>query len=106
MASTKNDRNRDPDDEEIIMTATATLTPAELADLLGTDSRTTRKFLRSITPRDEQPGKGSRWAIPGTKSSIATLTKKYAKWVEAQEAARVAREAANETNEDETPNED
>jgi len=36
------------------------ITPAELALELGTDARTTRKFLRSITPRDEQPGEGRR----------------------------------------------
>ena len=73
------------------MTATALITPAELATELGTDARTTRKFLRSITPRDEQPGKGSRWGIKGTKSNIAALRKQYAKFEEAQQAARAAR---------------
>ena len=73
------------------MTATALITPAELATELGTDARTTRKFLRSITPRDEQPGKGSRWGIKGTKSNIAALRKQYAKFDEAQRAARAAR---------------
>jgi hypothetical protein len=73
------------------MTATALITPAELATELGTDARTTRKFLRSITPRDEQPGKGSRWGIKGTKSNLATLRKQYAKFEEAQQAARAAR---------------
>lgn len=73
------------------MTATALITPAELATELGTDARTTRKFLRSITPRDEQPGKGSRWGIKGTKSNIAALRKQYAKFDEAQQAARTAR---------------
>ena len=73
------------------MTATALITPAELATELGTDARTTRKFLRSITPRDEQPGKGSRWGIKGTKSNIAALRKQYAKFDEAQQAARAAR---------------
>ena len=73
------------------MTATALITPAELATELGTDARTTRKFLRSITPRDEQPGKGSRWGIKGTKTNIAALRKQYAKFDEAQRAARAAR---------------
>lgn len=88
------------------MTATATLTPAELADHLGTDARTARKFLRSITPKDEQPGKGSRWAIDGTKRSLATLAKKYAKFQEAQEAARLAREAEKGTDEDNSDTEE
>ena len=35
-----------------------TMTPAELATELNRDGKTVRKFLRSITPKDEQPGKG------------------------------------------------
>jgi len=69
------------------------ITPAELALELGTDARTTRKFLRSITPRDEQPGKGSRWGIKGTKTNIASLKKRFAEFAAAQEAARAARDA-------------
>lgn len=75
------------------MAAAPIFTPADLADALGTDARTARKFLRSITPRDEQPGKGSRWAIKGTKANIATMRKKFASFQEAQEAAKAAREA-------------
>jgi len=73
------------------MSTTTLITPAELALELGTDARTTRKFLRSITPRDEQPGKGSRWGIKSTKSNIASLKKRFAKFAAAQEAARAAR---------------
>ena len=54
------------------------LTPAELAAELGTDARTTRKFLRSITPKDEQPGKGARWAIE--KKQLRSLRTKFAKF--------------------------
>lgn len=75
------------------MTATL-MTPAELAIELGTDARTTRKFLRSITPRDEQPGKGSRWGIKGTKSNIASLKKQFAAFAAAQEEAKAKRAAA------------
>lgn len=69
------------------------LSPADLAAELGTDARTTRKFLRAITPRDEQPGKGARWAIKGTKTNIATMQKKFRKFQEEAEAAKAAREA-------------
>lgn len=75
------------------MTATL-ITAADLATELGTDGRTVRKFLRSITPRDEQPGKGSRWGIKGTKTNIASLRKKFTAFEEAQEAARAKREEA------------
>lgn len=69
------------------------LTPADLAAELGTDARTARKFLRAITPREEQPGKGARWAIKGTKTNIATMQKKFRKFQEEAEAAKAAREA-------------
>lgn len=71
-----------------------TMTPAELASELGSDARTTRKFLRSITPRDEQPGKGSRWAVEANARQLASLRKKFAAFEKAQAEARAAREAA------------
>ena len=40
-----------------------TMTVPELATLHSTDGKTTRRFLRSITPKDGQPGKGGRWII-------------------------------------------
>lgn len=87
------------------------LTPADLATELGTDARTARKFLRAITPRDEQPGKGARWAIKGTKTNIATMQKKFSKFQEEAEAAKAAREAKKaeaptEVNSDITDTED
>lgn len=54
------------------------LSPAELAVELESDARTIRKFLRSVTPKDEQPGKGSRWTIE--RRSLRTLRKQYAEW--------------------------
>ena len=79
----------------IIMAAAApTLTPADLAEVLGTDARTTRKFLRSITPKDAQPGKGSRWAIKGTKGNLTDLGKKFAAFTAAEDARRAARDEA------------
>lgn len=70
----------------------ATLTPAEFAEVVKSDGRTVRKFLRSITPKDEQPGKGARWSLPGTKREVTKLQKQFDDWSNAQEAARKARE--------------
>ena len=65
-----------------------TMTPAQFAETVKSDGRTVRKFLRSITPKDEQPGKGSRWELPGTKREMGKLQKQFADWTAAQEKAR------------------
>lgn len=54
----------------------AQITVNELATTLETSPRTARKFLRSITAKDEQPGKGKRWSIE--KRDVRSLTKKFA----------------------------
>lgn len=54
----------------------AQITVKELSQELETNTRTTRKFLRSITPKDEQPGKGGRWQIE--KRDVRSLVKKFA----------------------------
>lgn len=83
-----------------------TITPTEFAVTVDSTGREVRKFLRSITPRDEQPGKGSRWALPGNKSQVTKLQKQFATWKKAQlEAAakRAAEKAAElEVEVDET----
>lgn len=73
-----------------------TITTIEFAAELGTDSKTARKFLRSITPAEHQPGKGSRWAIDGTKRSLTTMKKNFDKWsaAQAEEKAQRAAKAA------------
>lgn len=83
------------------------MTPAEFATTVDSDGRTVRKFLRSITPKDEQPGKGSRWTLPGTKREVTKLQKQFAEWKTAQDEARAQREAEAEVaeNEDDTPEE-
>jgi len=53
----------------------ATINVTELAEKLETTPRTARKFLRSITPVEEQPGKGGRWSIQ--KAQVRSLTKKF-----------------------------
>lgn len=86
-----------------------TMTPTELASELSSDPKTVRKFLRKITPRDEHPGKGSRWAVPANKTQLRKLTKQFQEWTAAEaqaraeraaEAAKVATAAVEETEED------
>ncbi len=74
--------------------AATLLTITDLAARLESDPRTTRKFLRSITPADEQPGKGSRWAVPATK--VQSLKAKYRKFQEAAAEAKAAKEATDD----------
>jgi hypothetical protein len=66
----------------------SSMTPAEFAVEVGSDGRTVRKFLRSITPKDEQPGKGSRWSLPGTKREVTKLRKQFTEWTAALEAKK------------------
>lgn len=69
----------------------ATITVADLATDLGTDPRTARKFLRSITPKEGQPGKGARWSIE--KAQVKGMKSKFAAFTKAQDEARAKREA-------------
>jgi hypothetical protein len=75
-----------------------TMTPAEFAVEVDSDGRTVRKFLRSITPKDEQPGKGSRWALPATKREVTKLQKQFKEWSakQAEDAAKRAQAKAEE----------
>lgn len=77
----------------------ATITVTELATELNTDSRTARKFLRSITEKDAQPGKGSRWAIE--KREVRSMKAKFAKFEKANADAKLTRETAKATPENE-----
>lgn len=70
----------------------ATMTATALAQELDTTAREVRKFLRSVTPKDDQPGKGSQWAIE--KRALRTLRKQYREWDEARQEK--AQEAAPE----------
>lgn len=82
----------------------AVLSATELATELDTDSRTVRKFLRSVTPKDQHPGKGSRWGIE--KKQVRSLRTQFAKWNAAQieKAAEVAETESNEKVIDHTAN--
>ena len=78
----------------------ATITTTALAEEIGTDPRTLRKFLRS---EDRGVGKGSRYDLPGDKRSIAALAKRFAKWDEARKSDKADNApAATETAEVET----
>ena len=55
-----------------------TLNVKDLADKLDTTPRTARKFLRAVTEKDDQPGKGGRWQIAG--KDVRGLTAKFKTW--------------------------
>jgi len=76
----------------------ARITAGELAIELGTDGRTVRKFLRSITPAESQPGKGSRWGIE--KREVRSLSSKFAKYQKALEEAKAAKAAETDMTDD------
>lgn len=70
------------------MTNTApNVTPSELAEELHTDPKTVRKFLRSTTDRENQPGRGHRWSIPGNKRNISKLRRQFDAWSQAHTRA-------------------
>ncbi len=74
------------------------LTTAQAAEKLETTPRTLRKFLRSITPKDQQPGKGSRWELDAKK--VQGMRKRFNEWKAAQEAKAAE---ATEASEDSAP---
>lgn len=78
--------------------AATIITPADLAEEIGTTAKICRKFLRDNARENgmEIPGKGSRWAIE--KKSVRSLKAKFAKWNAAQESARAERAAKRAEN--------
>lgn len=84
--------------------AATILSPADIAAEFGTDARTVRKFLRSITPKENHPGKGSRWGIE--KKNLRSMRTKFTAFQKAENEKREAREneKKNEAkNENSTP---
>jgi len=73
-----------------------TMTPTEIAEEFGTTGREVRKFLRSRVAKENQPGKGGRWAIPATAADLKKLRKAYDEW--AAEKAQAAEEKAEGEN--------
>lgn len=76
------------------------MTPTAFAETVDSTGREVRKFLRSITPKDEQPGKGSRWSLPTGKREITKLQKQFASW-KAEQAEKAATEPEAEVDETE-----
>ena len=76
----------------------ASITVKDLAETLGTDPRTARKFLRSVTPKENQPGKGGRWEIE--RKTVAGYKKQFAKFAQAA-AERAAKATETAPAEDE-----
>lgn len=69
------------------------LTVKEFSEEISTDPRTARKFLRAITPKENHPGKGSRWGI--AKKDMRSLKSKFTKWEnEQKEKAAIRAENA------------
>jgi len=68
----------------------ATITPSEFAEQVHADPKTVRKFLRSLTPKEQQPGRGHRWELPGGKRDVNRLNKQWTEWSAAH--TRVQRE--------------
>lgn len=83
----------------------ATITVSEFATELDTDARTARKFLRSVTEADSQPGKGGRWSIE--KRDLRSLKSKFAKWGADEATKRAERDLHRETPlENDAPDDD
>lgn len=72
----------------------ATRTVKEIALDFETDPRTLRKFLRDTLPVEEQPGKGSRYAIEA--KQVRSLKKQFKDWTDAKAAAAQVDEDATE----------
>jgi hypothetical protein len=70
-------------------------TVKEIAQDFETDPRTLRKFLRDTLPLDEQPGKGSRYAIEA--KQVRSLKTKFIAWTEAR--TKPVEDAENATEE-------
>lgn len=66
-----------------------TLTTAQAAEKLDTTPRELRKFLRSITEKENQPGKGSRWNLEVRE--VNKMKKQFADW-QAARAEKVEEE--------------
>ena len=74
----------------------ATINIQDFAAALEANPRTVRKFLRSVTPVENQPGKGGRWQIE--KKDLRSLKKKFETYIE--EHTRPQAEVAKEVIED------
>jgi hypothetical protein len=65
--------------------AAESLSAKEAARELGTDARNFRKFMRAVTPKEDQPGQGNRYAIP--KKRIPKLKAQFEDWSKPKQKA-------------------
>lgn len=56
------------------------LTPADLAERFNSDPKTIRRFLRSLIPADNRPGKGRRWVLSDDKKTMDALHARFTAW--------------------------
>jgi len=79
----------------------AQMTTAEVAEELGTDTRTLRKFLRFDAKKNEAetPGKGGRYAIE--KKDLRGLKSRFAAWKSSSESKPSKKVEVAETIDDE-----
>lgn len=75
----------------MLMASTETLSAKEVARELGTDQRTLRKFLRAVTPKEDQPGQGNRWLIEP--KDVKKLRKQFEEWGKAKRPSKNGTEA-------------
>ena len=68
----------------------ATINIQDLSTALEANPRTVRKFLRSVTPVEDQPGKGGRWQIE--KKDLRSLKKKFETFDEIEDFIRTLHE--------------
>lgn len=78
--------------------AATTLSAKEVARDLGTDARTFRKFLREVTPKEEQPGQGGRWTF--TSKDVAKLKKQFGQWSDQAARTKAAKEVKDKEKDD------
>lgn len=80
------------------------ITTAEVATELGTDTRTLRKFLRDTRGEGKAVvGKGARYSFE--KKEIRSLKSQFSKWVVARDAQKAAKAEADKTPEEVTEDE-
>jgi CO/xanthine dehydrogenase Mo-binding subunit len=77
--------------------ATNTMTTAAIAEALETTPRELRKFLRA---EGAGVGKGSRYALPGTKRELNSLQKRFNAWNDAKNAKQDEVQESDETVEE------
>jgi hypothetical protein len=85
----------DPPPKEATMpqTTAKALTPKDVAEKFGTDSKTLHRFLRR-THADDAPGRGGRWEVDAKK--LPALRKEFDAWLKSEAERKAAAAKARE----------